>query len=77
MHKKVALPLFLLLSWLISLPVLAQDGAASRKVEMADQFRADGKIYVVIAVLVTILLGIFAYVIRLDRKIGRLEKDSK
>jgi len=77
MHKKAALTLFLLLSWLISLPVLAQDGAGSKKVEMADQFRADGKIYVVIAVLVTILLGIFAYVIRLDRKINRLEKDSK
>jgi CcmD family protein len=77
MHKKAALTLFLLLSWLISLPVLAQDGAGSRKAEMADQFRADGKIYVVIAVLVIILLGIFAYVIRLDRKIGRLEKESK
>jgi CcmD family protein len=77
MHKKAALTLFLLLSWLISLPVLAQDGAGSKKVEMADRFRADGKIYVVIAVLVIILLGIFAYVVRLDRKIGRLEKDSK
>jgi uncharacterized membrane protein len=77
MHKKAALTLFLLSSWLISLPVLAQDGAGSKKVEMADQFRADGKIYVVIVVLVMILLGIFAYVVRLDKKIGRLEKDSK
>jgi len=77
MHKKVALSLFLLLSWLISLPVLAQGGADSKKVEMADQFRADGKIYVVIAVLVTILLGLITYVVRLDRKISRLEKEPK
>lgn len=77
MHKKAALTLFLLFTWLISLPVLAQDTAAARKVEMADQFRADGKIYVVIAVLVTILLGLITYVVRLDRKISRLEKDSK
>jgi hypothetical protein len=77
MHKKAALTLFLLLSWLISLPVLAQDGVASKKVEMADQFRADGKIYVVIAVLLIILLGLITYVVRLDRKIGRLEKESK
>ena len=77
MHKKVVLPLFLLLSWLISQPVLAQGGTAVQKVEMADQFRADGKIYVVIAVLLIILLGLFTYVVRLDRKIGRLEKDSK
>jgi CcmD family protein len=77
MHKKATLTLFLIFSWLISLPVLAQDTAASKKVEMADRFRADGKIYVVIAVLVTILLGLIAYVVRLDRKISRLEKESK
>ena len=38
--------------------------------------RADGKIYVVIAVVVTILLGLFLYVIRLDRKITKMEKRS-
>lgn len=38
--------------------------------------RADGKIYVVVAVIVTILLGLYIYVIRLDRKISRLEKNS-
>jgi hypothetical protein len=44
---------------------------------MADRLRADGKIYVPIAVLVTILLGLIAYVMRLDRKISRFEKSSK
>lgn len=39
--------------------------------------RADGKIYVVIAVCVTILLGLFLYVIRLDRKITKLEKGKQ
>ncbi len=52
----------------------AQDTTAGRPVEMADRLRADGKIYVVVAVLVTIFLGIIAYIIRLDRKISRLEK---
>lgn len=52
----------------------AQDTAAGKPVEMADRLRADGKIYVVVAVLVTIFLGIIAYIIRLDRKISRLEK---
>ena len=79
MHKKVYSGLLLLISWFIGLSVKAQDTAAvARKpVEMADRFRADGKIYVVIAVLLTILLGLFAYVIRLDRKISRLEKSVK
>jgi len=67
------MPLFLL----TGLMVRAQDSAAGRPVEMADRLRADGKIYVVVAVLLTIFIGIIAYVIRLDRKISRLEKGGK
>lgn len=44
-------------------------------VEMADGLRANGKIYVVVAVLVTILIGIVLYLVRLDRKIKKLEKN--
>jgi CcmD family protein len=77
MHKKVSRTLFLFLSWMMSLPVLAQDAAGDKKVEMADGLRANGKIYVVIAVLVTIFLGLITYVVRLDRKISRLEKEVK
>ena len=32
-----------------------------QNVEMADTFRADGKIYVVVAVLVLITFGLFGY----------------
>lgn len=46
-------------------------------VEMADKFRADGKIYVVVAVAGIILCGIFVYLIMLDRKISKLEKEIK
>jgi CcmD family protein len=50
---------------------------AQQEIEMADQLRADGKIYVVVAVLSIILLGILLYLIRLDAKISRLEKESR
>ena len=52
-------------------------GQAQAPVEMADQFRADGKIYVVIAIVAIILTGIFIYLFRLDRKITDLEKRIK
>lgn len=52
-------------------------GQAQAQVEMADQFRADGKIYVVIAIVLIILTGIFIYLFRLDRKITDLEKRIK
>lgn len=45
--------------------------------EMADTMRSNGKIYVVVAVLATIFAGIFAYLIYLDRKITKAEKDKK
>jgi hypothetical protein len=37
--------------------------------------RSNGRIYVVVAVMLTILIGLFIYLIRLDRKISRLEKE--
>lgn len=44
--------------------------------DMADEMRRNGKIYVVVAVLVAIFIGIILYLIRLDRKLGKLEKET-
>ena len=43
-------------------------------VEMADQLRKDGKIYVVVTISSLVLLGLLGYVFVLDRKITSLEK---
>jgi hypothetical protein len=77
MHKNIYKLLLLPLCWLLAVPVWAQDRSDTAKAEMADTFRADGKIYVVVAVVVTILLGLILYVVRLDRKITKLEKEAK
>ncbi|MBX2934928.1 MAG: hypothetical protein KF825_11830 [Ferruginibacter sp.] len=45
--------------------------------DMADVMRSNGKIYVVVAVCLTILIGLFIYVFLLDRKITRLEKNKE
>ena len=44
--------------------------------EMADMMRANGKIYVVVAVMSIVFAGIVIYLIRLDLKIARLERES-
>lgn len=49
---------------------------AQPEVDMADAMRSNGKIYVVIAVILTILLGLILYIVRLDRKISKLEKNK-
>lgn len=51
--------------------------AQEQQVEMADTMRSNGKIYVVVAVCLTILLGLFLYVYNVDRKIGKLEKSNR
>ncbi len=58
-----------------SLPILAQQSSST--VEMADTFRSNGKIYVVVAVVLTIFAGIVLYLVRLDRKVSRLEKEIR
>jgi CcmD family protein len=44
--------------------------------DSADFMRSNGKIYVVVAVVLVVLLGLLLYVFTLDRKITRLEKKS-
>ena len=49
--------------------------AQQKEVEMADVMRSNGKIYVVVAVCLIILVGLFLYVAGIDRKIRKMEKD--
>jgi hypothetical protein len=66
MRKLMFLTAFIFLSMLVK----------AQGAEMADVMRSNGKIYVVIAVMLTILLGVVFYLIRLDRKISKLEKNK-
>jgi predicted Na+-dependent transporter len=60
---------------IISFSAFCQE--TTEQVEMADVMRSNGKIYIVVAILVTILLGLLFYVWRLDRKITALENAKK
>ncbi|MEQ8906696.1 CcmD family protein [Ekhidna sp.] len=48
---------------------------ANAQVEMADDFRGEGKIYVVIAIILVILAGFFFLLFKLDKKSKGLEKE--
>ncbi|MBD78337.1 MAG: CcmD family protein [Crocinitomicaceae bacterium] len=54
--------------------LLLTSGVMAQGVEMADTMRSNGKIYVVVAVLCLIFVGIVAYLISIDKKVGKLEK---
>lgn len=68
--KKFKLPLLILLNF-VSCNVFCQ---GNESVEMADLLRKDGKIYTVVIALVVILTGMILFLLRVDRKLFRLEK---
>ena len=74
MNKKISL--FVVRCSLLMLALFASAGAFAQQqpVEMADVMRSNGKIYTVVAVCLTILVGLFLYVFSIDRKLRRLEK---
>jgi CcmD family protein len=67
---------------IFSLSALAQEKIpvseadySNNSVEMADQMRADGKIYVLVGIITIIFIGITVYVVNTDRRISKLEKN--
>ena len=64
--------LLMLAICLINYKVFAE---GSSSIEMADTMRSEGKIYVVVAVLVVIFIGFFTYLISTDRKVKKIETE--
>ncbi len=48
----------------------------SAPVEMADEMRSSGKIYVVIATIVIIFTGLAIYLFSIDRRLKKIEKEK-
>ncbi|MBC7424116.1 MAG: CcmD family protein [Ferruginibacter sp.] len=53
-------------------PIFAQDNVVTEST-----MRSNGKIYVVMAICVTILVGLFLYVASIDKKLGKIEKENQ
>ncbi|MEO0065778.1 MAG: CcmD family protein [Bacteroidota bacterium] len=66
---KLKYSFLLLIGFLMSSQLMAQDAEQGL-------MRSNGKIFVVMAVVLTILAGLFAYIISIDKKITRLEKEG-
>lgn len=63
-----------LLLMLLTIFVQAQEPVS--KSGFGETMRSSGRIYVVIAVMLTILAGLVLYLVRLDRKISKIEKGN-
>jgi CcmD family protein len=67
--KKLILALLFVLS---GMATFAQDNS----IEMADKMRSEGKIYVVIATIVIIFIGLAIYLFSMDRRLKKIEKNN-
>lgn len=68
--KKLTLLLMLVFSFV---SVFAQQ---NQPVEMADVLRSSGKIYVVVATIVIVFIGLAIYLFSIDRRLKKIEKDN-
>jgi len=64
--------LFALIMMMTSTLLFAQE-----EVPMADGMRSEGKIYVVVAIALVILLGLVGYLFLLDKKVSKVENQLK
>lgn len=53
---------------------LGSVATAQNEVPMADGMRAEGKIYVVVAIILVIFAGLIAFLIATERKVSKIEK---
>ena len=58
---------------LLTVQLFAQENG----IEMADQLRSDGKIYVVVTCIVIILVGLLAYLFSIDKRLKKIEKENE
>ena len=68
MRNSVYYTLLLLVSLFTSTNMYAQNNTV-----VESTMRSNGKIYVVLAICITILAGLFFYLITIDRKIAKIE----
>lgn len=69
--KKIFLTTILLLTCLLGV-----NAQSSAPVEMADALRGSGKIYVVVAVISVIFIGIIAYLFSIDKRVKKIEQEK-
>ena len=66
--KRIVSLTLLLAALLINQAAFAQDA------EMADSMRANGKIYVVVGIILIVLVGLIVYLFMTDKKLTRIEQ---
>ncbi|PAW94259.1 CcmD family protein [Mucilaginibacter sp. MD40] len=60
----------------LMLSFVAVNAQGSKTVEMADVLRSSGKIYVVVATIAIVFVGLAIYLFTIDRRLKKIEKEN-
>ena len=60
--------------YFLAVLLLLNNSLFAQNAEMADVMRSEGKIYVVVAIILVVLLGLVLYLFLQDKKLNKLEK---
>lgn len=66
-----------ILVWLMAFLPVSAFAEELQKVEMADLLHENGKIYVVVGVIAIIFIGIVVYLVTIDRRLSKIEREEK
>lgn len=65
------------LSTIVCILLFVTGAFAQQDVEMADTLRSSGKIYVVVAVIALIFIGLVIFLFSIDRRIKKIEQTNR
>lgn len=65
------------MKYLLPILLFLTNTISAQEVEMADAMRSNGKIYVVVAGVLVILIGLFIFLTRIEKKLKKLEAELK
>ncbi|HET8861121.1 CcmD family protein [Marivirga sp.] len=56
---------------------IVEEDYENDRIEMADTMRSEGKIYVLVAIIVTLFVGFTIYAVMTEQKVKKIEKSLK
>lgn len=77
LNSKIAITRILAIIMISFLPLLSFAQTVHEKPEMADGLRSNGKIWVVVLVVITIFIGIVAYLFSIEKRLKNIEKNKE
>ena len=77
MKKVLMLTISLVMYMITLMPIVNAQDSTGQEIEMADTFRTEGKIYVVVLVVAIVFTGLIIFAANTDRRLTKIEREVR